>query len=409
MTHGRDHCMPPSISPPISPLALSSRAAIPQRRGGFGFVALAITAALLSACGAPGMHMDVSGPRSSNPGGADSGSVSQRADIYTINPKLVSDMAAQREAHMKSAKIALEPASATDAKSPYTYQVGPQDVLRIIVWNHPELTNPTGTANELSGRVVNADGTFFFPYVGRVDAAGRTVSEIRETLQRGLSGILREPQIDVSVLQYRSKRVFVAGEVRNPGAVPVTDVPVNVADAIAATGGLTTEADLSNVTITRGDRSFPLDLYALYYDGNAARNTRLQHGDIVNVPERRFNKVFVLGELLRTGSIAMPRGRMTLAEALGDAGGVNPLSANSGQIYVIRSGPGPNSRPQIFHLNAESPDALIVADRFDLLSRDVVYVDAAKVARFARVVNNILPTLDFLREGLNDWTPRFPR
>jgi polysaccharide biosynthesis/export protein len=402
MTHGSASAMPiPAASP--------ARRVTPQRRGGFGFITLALAATLLSACTAPGMHMDVSGPRSGNPGGADSSSVRGRADIYTISPKLVAEMSAQREAHMKSMRLELEPAFSADAKQAYSYTVGPQDVLRIIVWNHPEITNPTSTANELSGRVVNSDGTFFFPYVGRVEAAGRTVSEIRETLARGLSGILRDPQIDVSVLQYRSKRIFVAGEVRNPGAVPVTDIPVNVADAIAQTGGLTTEADLSNVTITRGDRTYPLNLYSLYYDGDTARNTRLQNGDIINVPERRFNKVFVLGELLRTGSLPMPRGRMTLAEALGDAGGVNPLSANSGQIYVIRSGPQAGSRPQIFHLNAQSPDALIVADRFDLLARDVVYVDAAKVARYARVVNNILPTLDFLREGLNDWTPRFPR
>jgi polysaccharide export outer membrane protein len=159
--------------------------------------------------------------------------------------------------------------------------------------------------------------------------------------------------------------------------------------------------------VTRGERTFVVDLYQLYYDGAIGRNTRLQNGDIVNVPERRYNKVFVLGETLRPGSIVMPRGRMSLSEALSDAGGVNPLSANSGQIYVLRD--GPNNRIQIFHLNADTADALIVADRFDLRARDVVYVDAVKVVRFARVINNLIPTLDLLRESLNDFSPRFPR
>ena len=368
-------------------------------------VLVAVASAFFAGCSAPGMRMDAQADRNSNPGGADSSDIAKRADIYAITPKLVATMMAQRDAELKQAKL-------TFGKPPnelavYSYILGPQDVLRITVWNHPELTNPSGTANELSGRIINADGTFFYPYVGNVQAGGRTVQEVRDTLEKGLAGILKNPQIDVSVLTYRSQRVFVAGEVRNPGAVPITDIPVSIADAIAFTGGLGPEADLSNVTVTRGEHTYTIDLYGLYYDGEIGRNTRLQNGDILNVPERRYNKVFVLGEVLRPGSLQMPRGRISLAEALGDSSGVNPLSANSGQIYVVRL--APNDRIQIFHLNAETADALIVADRFDLRARDIVYVDAAKVVRFARVINNLIPTLELLRESINDFSPRFPR
>jgi len=366
---------------------------------------LVLLVAALAGCSAPGMRMDATAERNSNPGGADSGDIAKRADIYAISPKLVATMAAQRDAEIKQARLNIGRPPGEQAI--YSYILGPQDVLRITVWNHPELTNPSGTANELSGRIINADGTFYYPYVGNVPAGGKTVQEVRNMLERGLSSILKSPQIDVSVLQYRSQRVFVAGEVRNPGAVPITDVPVSIADAIAATGGLGPEADLSNVTVTRADKTFVVDLYGLYYDGEIGRNTRLQNGDILNVPERRYNKVFVLGETLKPGSLQMPRGRMSLSEAVSDAGGVNPLSANSGQIYVIRQ--GANNRIQIFHLNAETADALIVADRFDLRARDVVYVDAAKVARFARVINNLIPTLDLLRQSIDDFSPRFPR
>jgi polysaccharide biosynthesis/export protein len=370
-----------------------------------GIVFVLLTAALAAGCSAPGHRADFEAKGNSNPGGAESSDIAKRADIYAISPKLVATMNAQRDAEMKQVKTAF--GKPPGEPTPYTYLLGPQDVLRITVWNHPELTNPSGTANELSGRIINADGTFFFPYVGNVPAAGKSVQEVRAMLERGLSNILKSPQIDVSVLTYRSQRVFVNGEVRTPGAVSITDVPVSIADAIAQSGGLTPQADLSNVTVTRADRTFVVDLYSLYYDGAIGRNTRLQSGDIVNVPEQRYNKVFVLGETLRPGSIVMPRGRMSLSEALSDTGGVNPLSANAGQIYVIRD--GPNNRIQIFHLNAETADALIVADRFDLRARDVVYVDATKVVRFARVINNLIPTLDLLRESLNDFSPRFPR
>jgi polysaccharide biosynthesis/export protein len=369
-----------------------------------GFFLVLASVLLASGCAAPGMRMDVSADGNSNPGGAASSDIAKRTDIYAITPKLVAQMNAQEDAEMKQARQAL---SVVSDSTPYEYVLGPEDVLRITVWNHPELTNPSGTANELSGRIINADGTFFYPYVGNVQAAGRTVQQVRATLEKGLGGILKSPQVDVSVLQYRSQRVYVAGEVRNPSAVAITDVPVSVADAIAAAGGLGPEADLTHVTVTRGNRSFVVDLYGLYYDGEIARNVRLQNGDIVNVPDRHLNKIFVLGEMLRTGSLLMPRGRISLAEAISDSGGVNPLSANSGQIYVIRL--GANNRIQVFHLNAETADALIVADRFDMRARDVLFVDAAHVVRFARVINNLIPTLEFLRESLDDLSPRFPR
>lgn len=356
-----------------------------------------VAAAALAGCTVPGMQMNVTS-RSATPT-----DIRSRADVFPID---VPTLERLRQLDMNSGTATPRPAAFRSADEPWQYLVGPQDVLRITVFEHPELTNPSGTANELSGRVVNSDGKVFFPFIGPVQAAGRTVQEIRQTIQDGLTRVLKNPQVDVSVLQFRSQRVVVAGEVRTPGTQPITDVPPTLAEIISAAGGVGPEADLSAVTVTRGGSTARVDLYAFFYGGESRQNLRLQPGDVVHVPDRRFNKVFVLGEVGRPNSIVMPRGRLTLAEALADAGGVNPFSANAGQVYVIRDG---GQKAQIYHLNAASPDALVLADRFSLRQRDVVYVDAAPVVRWARVVNNILPTADFLRESLNDLSPSLPR
>lgn len=367
--------------------------------------AAALLVLLFTGCGtAPGMKMDVVAADNSRPGGASDNDIKARADVFALDAATVARM--KQASSLAAAAVPAMPPEFKSAGEPYVYRVQPQDVLRIIVFEHPELTNPSGTANELSGRVVNSDGRFFFPFVGAVEAAGRTVQDIQTTLVQGLARVIRDPQIDVSVLQYRGQRVVVAGEVRTPGAQALTDVPPSVAEAVAQAGGVTAEADLSQVTVTRGNRSVPVDLYAYYYEGRTAQNLRLEPGDVVNVPDRRFNKVFVLGEVNRPNSLVMPRGRLTLAEALSDSGGVNPLSANSGQVYVIRDG---GQKPQIYHLNAASPEALVLADRFDLHARDVVFVDSVAVVRWGRIVSNILPTLDLLRETLNDTLPGLPR
>jgi polysaccharide biosynthesis/export protein len=362
----------------------------------FGVLSLAISGCVTG----PGMRMGlVVAPETA---GSDT-DIRSRADVFSIDAPTVARL--KQNASLSLAPVA-RPAGFLTGNEPYLYLVGPQDVLRITVFEHPELTNPSGTANELSGRVVNSDGTVYFPFIGPVQAAGRTVQQIRATIADGLRRVIRDPQVDVSVLQFRSQRVIVAGEVRTPGAVPITDVPPNLAEVLAQAGGVSNEADLAGVTVTRGAANANVDLYAYYYGGDGTQNLRLQAGDVVNVPDRRFNKVFVLGEVGRPNSLVMPRGRLTLAEALTDSGGVNPLSANAGQIYVIRDGA---AKPQIYHLNASAPDALVLADRFDLRARDVVFVDAVPVVRWGRIVANILPTADFLRATLNDTTRALPR
>lgn len=340
--------------------------------------------------------------------------VTQRADLYSINPTTLAELAERRRVALQHEAAGGPGAPATTgtrradfgptaegkaqaavtANAPYQYLVGPQDILQVTVWNHPELSNPTATANQLSGRVVNADGTFFYPYVGKVKAQGRTVMAIRDELARRLAAYLVEPQVDVSVFGYRSQRAFVMGEVATPGQFPINDVPPSVADFIAQAGGLKETADLRAATINRGNREIPIDLYALYYQGDLSQNLRLQTGDVINIPENRYNKVFILGEVGQPQSMVLPRGRYSLAEAVSDAEGFNPLSSNAGHLYVIRAGEG--LRPQIWHLNASSPDAMILADAFSLEPRDVVYVDPASVTRWARVINSILPSATFL-------------
>jgi polysaccharide export outer membrane protein len=345
--------------------------------------------------------MDIEAAREPGTGASD---IKARADVFSIDARTLTNL---RELEQTAAQARItRPGDFKPYNDPYTYLVGPTDELRITVFEHPELTNPTGTANELSGRIVNSDGKFFFPYVGAVQAAGRTVQDIQQTITQGLRSVIRNPQVDVSVFRFRSQRVVVSGEVRTPGTVPITDVPPTLAEIVSSAGGLTVEADLGNVTVTRGNTTVRTDMYAYFYNGDQTQNLRLQTGDVVNVPDRRFSKVFVLGEVSRPNSLVMPRGRLTLAEALADSGGVNPLTANAGQIYVIRDN-GP--KPQIFHLNASTPDALVMADQFNLRQRDVVFVDSVPVVRFSRIVSNILPTADFLRQTLNDTTRALPR
>jgi len=279
----------------------------------------------------------------------------------------------------------------------YEYRVAPHDVLSVVVWNHPELTIPAGEfrSAEASGHPVTVQGTMFYPYVGMVDVAGKTLPEIRADLTHRLKATLNDPQLDVKVAAFRGLKVQVTGEVKTPATLPITDVPLRALDAIALTQGPTLAANLRQVLLSRGGQIHRLDLQAVNERGDTSQNWLLQHGDLLHVPDNSQNKVFVLGEVDKPRSRLMINGRMTLAEALSDEDGLRLATANAGGVYVIR---GTYDRPRVFQLDARSPDALLLASNFPLQPMDVVFVSAHDAARWNRVVEQIWPTAQLVTQ-----------
>jgi len=285
---------------------------------------------------------------------------------------------------------------------PYQYRVGVGDLVRITVWDHPELTNPAGnTTGQLQGQVVLPDGTFYFPFLNKVQAVGRTTDEIRVEMTRNLEKFIRSPQVDVYIQPngFRSQKIYVSGEVAQPGFFAITDVPTRLSDAIAQAGGLSKEADLSNVTLQRNNQTVVLDAYKLLYQGDLSQNILLQNGDVLNIPDRRLRKVFLMGEVVQPSSFIMPVGKLTLAEVLSDVGGINQNTANARQVYVIRQAiTDAASQPKlsIYHLDSTSPTSVLYADQFEMQPRDVVYVDPVRLVRINRLLGTILPSLQVL-------------
>lgn len=305
--------------------------------------------------------------------------------------------------------IAIEQAARETLKGPplhptdlgYTdYRIGPGDVITIVVWGHPDLGGGEFNPADTAGTVVAKDGTIFFPYAGVVPVAGRTLPEVRAMLTEAISRKLENAQLEVRMDAFRSKRVYVVGEVGSPGIYSITDVPMTMIDAINQAGGFTGNADRSNISLTRNGGITQLDLLALYEEGDLSQNILLAHGDIISVPGNNSNKVFIMGATRTTKSLPISRGRMTLADALSDAGNINIRTANPYQFFVVRDGPV----PQIFHLAAKEPDAFLLADRFPLQPRDIVYVDTADLVRWNLFISNLLPSRNFfeLDTGLQD-------
>lgn len=310
-------------------------------------------------------------------------------DVYQISPMLISEM--QTPATKPEFNSALE-----QARNNYDYTVGRGDILNITVWNHPELTIPAGSMRsaEEAGNWVHSDGTIFYPYIGKVQVAGKRVTEIREDITKRLAKYIESPQVDVTVAAFRSQRVYVTGAVNQPGTVPVTNVPMTLIEAVNAAGGMNEAANWNQVTLTRGNTARSFNLRELYQSGNTDQNILLQPNDVVHVARNDDNKVFVLGEVRKPQSYMMGQSGTTLAEALADAGGMFEATANASGIFVIRQAEADSGKiAQVYQLNAENAIALVMAEQFELQQRDIVYVTAAPVARWNRVISQLLPSI----------------
>lgn len=295
------------------------------------------------------------------------------------------------------------PDSLTTNVNGYEYVVGVGDVLTITVWEHPELTIPAGSFRSAadSGTWVHNDGTLFYPYAGVIRVAGMKLKDIRRLIAARLARYIENPQVDVQVASFRSQKVYVTGSVNNPGIVPVTNVPLRVLDAVNAAGGLDEEfADWENVTLTRNGRDYRLSLRDVYEYGNPRYNILLRDGDVVNVGRATDNKVFVLGEVNKPGAVVMPRNGLSLAEAIATSEGFNEAQADAAGIFVMRRTTDSEGRfIDVYQLNAREATTLILADEFALNARDIVYVTAAPIARWNRVINQILPSLTAINLG----------
>lgn len=245
------------------------------------------------------------------------------------------------------------------------YLIGPQDLLSITVFDQADL----------SGKyVVELDGSFSFPLIGRVKVAGMTIGDVETELRDRLAkGYFKNPRVSVAIEQYRSQRVFIVGEVRNAGTYALTG-DMTLIEALAKAGS-TTSAAGDEIVVTRGtgagDGSIPaaapshdgirVSLKDLQTGVGAARHVALRDGDTIYVP--RAEAVYVFGEVKTPGSFAIQSG-MTVLQALSLAGGLTPYAAPN-RVEVIRQIKGAKKKIKVKLDDIVQPgDTIVVPERF---------------------------------------------
>jgi polysaccharide export outer membrane protein len=221
------------------------------------------------------------------------------------------------------------------ATSPAEYVAGPQDVLNIVVFGEEDLTKTVS---------LDADGTFDYPYIGRIKAGGLTARAIGEEIARRLKNFYVNPQVTVEVAKFRSRNVFVFGQVHAPGQYPLSG-NMSVLQALAAAGS-PTPAAASYVVISRpagsgprlpgeepgGGTSLRVTLRELQ-SGQLPSGFALRDGDTVTIP--KADTIYVTGYVKIPGPYPIDSD-LTVMQAIAMAGGATDKAAPN-RVRIFRT------------------------------------------------------------------------
>ncbi|MCF3936327.1 polysaccharide export protein [Acuticoccus sp. M5D2P5] len=295
----------------------------------------------------------------------------------------------------------------SDVKPDIVLEVGDKVTVNIFEAGGDGLfSSTTSKATQIQAQI-DATGTIFVPYVGAVQAANRSVDSVRRSIESALEDKAIQPQVQLLVAQSLANSVTVLGDVKNPGIVPVEIAGLRILDLIASAGGAVGTTYQTRVILRRGTTVATADLEDLF--DNPKENVAILPGDTILVSDDP--KTFtVLGATSQRSEYKFDSRRVTLAEALGRAGGLSDTLADAKGVFLFRFEPDGiakqlNERadtvpsgtmvPVVYRLDLADPQSLFLAQLFELRDEDMIYVathPSAQLGKFLQIVGPAVST-----------------
>jgi polysaccharide export outer membrane protein len=213
---------------------------------------------------------------------------------------------------------------------PLEYRLGSGDLVRIQVFQNPELTVETR---------VSETGAITFPLIGEVVIGGLTIADAEQTVAKRLAAgnFIERPQVNIVLVANRGNQVSVLGHVNRPGRFPLETFDIRLSEMLAVGGGIAVGgADVAIITGTRNGKPFrrEVDIAAMFLEKGMEQDFIVAAGDVIYV--HRMPMFYIYGEVQRAGSYRVER-RMTVRQALAQAGGPTNRGTERG-IRIYRRG-----------------------------------------------------------------------
>lgn len=210
------------------------------------------------------------------------------------------------------------------------YRLGPGDIVRITVYNNPDLTTEAQ---------ITQQGRITFPLIGEVQIGGIEKGQAEQIIARrlGEGGFVLKPQVNVLVLGFKSQQISVLGQVNRPGKYPIEQAST-LADLLAIAGGISPNGGdvITHISTGRDGKAVKrdIDINQALRNGEMDKNFPVSNGDIIFVP--RAPLFYIYGEVQRPGAYRLEKD-MTVMQALSVGGGLNVRGTERG-IRINRHG-----------------------------------------------------------------------
>mgnify|MGYP000600215549 CR=1 FL=1 len=290
--------------------------------------------------------------------------------------------------HTDPAALAFSP---DYAPPPPTELLGPGDVLDIAIYESGISLFGRAAAASISGQNgldtgssaerlpptrVSDQGTINIPYIGELPVMGRTTNEVEQMMRRALRGKSQNPQVIVSIREGLTNSVIIGGDVGRPGRLVLPTNRESLTDVIALAGGSRGDIKDMLVRVQRGATSGDFRLSEIIAD--PSKNIRVFPTDRISLirAPRSFS---VLGAAGKAEQVAFPAAETSLAEAMALAGGPNPNTGDPRAIFIFRINKGPDGSdsPTVYHFNMMRASNFLLAQRFAMSDKDVLYIGNA--------------------------------
>lgn len=266
----------------------------------------------------------------------------------------------------------------------YSDKIRSRDILNFIVTDLTEESpfHTKGEPYKFGPVEVPEDGSISIPYVGSIQVMNQSLSQVSSDLEAKMKPVSNTARVTVIRSDRMPRTANVIGEVRKPGPIPLERAGITSEDLLAAAGGPAQSEHLYRYTLRRGGKDYPFD-----YLGYRKKPFIVEEGDLVTVTADTENRFHVMGAIIKPATIAFPVPSPTLADALGSATGLDERRSDASGVFVFRKG----SPDQVYTFDLKDPKIMLLVQKFPIMGNDIVYVTEAPLARWNRMISQLLP------------------
>jgi polysaccharide export outer membrane protein len=358
------------------------------------FVGSLLAASLSSGCSI----LPVDGPSSSDIRRGENDPKSLPYAFLTINAEVVDTL---------SRNLPRLAGTFEDRSAPKDIRFGVGDVVSVTIFEAvagglfipAEASARPGNFITLPNQQVDSKGNISVPYAGNIQAKGRTQVEVQQAIVDALKSRAIEPQVVVSLLEQRTSLISVLGDVNVPTRITASQAGEHILDAITRAGGPRNQGYDEWVMLERDGKRGLAPFGALVYE--SSNNIYVHPNDTIYLYKEPQTFVAFGAVGSAQNQINFDAWRLSLAEAVGKAGGLNDSSADPGAVFLYRGEPRSTASklgidvskyqgpiiPVIYEINFRDPAVYFLATQFEMRNKDVIFVSNAPAVELTKAIN----------------------